>query len=264
MTDFGTPGVTQTMSASPRIQRVRLKRFKRFDDASIVIPDHVVFAGPNNSGKTTVLQAIAAWDFALRAWLEQRHDFNSRKGGYPFAQLERLAFAPVALPSFELLWRGRDTREVLEIEAHVDGHAIPMEFHWNSPGQVNVRPAKTATREDIERVRMRTTFIPAMTGLLREERRLADREAIDDLLAQGRPGEVLRNLLVLANRDDFAWKELTTTIRRLFGVRLESPVSAALIKAEYTDEGNGSSIAAAQSILPPPAVGFCRSFCCSP
>lgn len=225
---------------TPRIQRVILKRFKRFEDVAIAIPDHVVFAGPNNAGKTTVLQAIAAWDFAFRAWL-LRNDFNVRNG-YVWAQLERLAFAPIALSSFDLLWRGRDTRAILEIEAHVDGRAIPMEFQWDSAGQMNVRPATRAQRADLEAVRLRTTFIPAMTGLLREERRLADREAIDDLLAQGRPGEVLRNLLVLANGDDFAWRELTETVYRLFRVRLTSPVSGATIKAEYTEDGARSSI----------------------
>jgi hypothetical protein len=47
------------------IHRVRLRRFKRFGDVEFVLPGHVVLAGPNNTGKTTVLQAIAAWSLAL-------------------------------------------------------------------------------------------------------------------------------------------------------------------------------------------------------
>ena len=48
-----------------RIHRVRLRRFKRFGDVEFVLPGHVVLAGPNNTGKTTVLQAIAAWSLGL-------------------------------------------------------------------------------------------------------------------------------------------------------------------------------------------------------
>jgi predicted ATP-dependent endonuclease of OLD family len=43
------------------IRRVVLKGFKRFGEAEFNVPGHVVLAGLNNTGKTTLLQAIAAW-----------------------------------------------------------------------------------------------------------------------------------------------------------------------------------------------------------
>ena len=42
------------------IRVVRIRGFKRFDDVEFRLPGHVVLAGPNNTGKTTVLQAIAS------------------------------------------------------------------------------------------------------------------------------------------------------------------------------------------------------------
>ena len=48
------------------ITRVVIRRFKRFDEVAFDIPGHIVLAGPNNTGKTTLLQAIAAWDLAFR------------------------------------------------------------------------------------------------------------------------------------------------------------------------------------------------------
>ena len=47
------------------IRRVQIRRFKRFEDETFVFPGHMVLAGPNTSGRTTVLQAIAAWRLAL-------------------------------------------------------------------------------------------------------------------------------------------------------------------------------------------------------
>ena len=40
------------------LTRLRIKNFKRFDDVDIELAKSVVFIGPNNSGKTTALQAL--------------------------------------------------------------------------------------------------------------------------------------------------------------------------------------------------------------
>ena len=61
------------------IHTVRIRGFKRFDEVEFRLPGHVVLAGPNNTGKTTVLQAIASWSLALRRWREL-NDFNPRQG----------------------------------------------------------------------------------------------------------------------------------------------------------------------------------------
>jgi predicted ATP-dependent endonuclease of OLD family len=54
------------------LTKLRLHNFKRFDDAEIELGDAVVFIGPNNSGKTTALQALTLWDIGLHRWLSKR------------------------------------------------------------------------------------------------------------------------------------------------------------------------------------------------
>ena len=56
------------------------KARKRFGEEAFTIPGHVVLAGPNNTGKTTLLQAVAAWELGLRKWTELGN-FNSRRHG---------------------------------------------------------------------------------------------------------------------------------------------------------------------------------------
>ena len=51
---------------------LQVKDFKRLDDVEIELGKTVVFIGPNNSGKTTALQALALWEIGLRKWLEKR------------------------------------------------------------------------------------------------------------------------------------------------------------------------------------------------
>jgi hypothetical protein len=217
------------------IRRVLLKGFKRFAEEAFSLPGHVVLAGPNNTGKTTLLQAIAAWELGFRKWRELAN-FNPRRNGYSWQELERLAFSPVAVRSFELLWNNCKRSEPLEIGIQVDGlPLVTLEFRYHSAGSMEVRPKSDVSSDTLRdpRLAFHTTFIPAMSGLARSETRLAEHAAIDSALAQGRPGEVLRNLLFIAHQDDEGWRKLNATIGRLFSCQLEPPRSGAELVCEY-------------------------------
>jgi len=217
------------------IRLVKLNGFKRFDEVEFRIPGHLVLAGPNNTGKTTLLQAVAAWELGFRKWREL-NNFNPRRNGYSWQELERLNFSAVAVRSFELLWKNRLRTQSFEIGVQVDGLPIvTLEFRYHSAGSMEVRPKSDVAGEVLRdpRLHFQTTFIPAMSGLARTEQRLADHEAIDSALAQGRPGEVLRNLLFIAHKDEAGWRKLNSTIERLFSCRLEAPRSGAELVCEY-------------------------------
>jgi predicted ATP-dependent endonuclease of OLD family len=48
------------------LTRLRVRNFKRFTEADIELGQAVVLIGPNNSGKTTALQALALWEIGVR------------------------------------------------------------------------------------------------------------------------------------------------------------------------------------------------------
>ncbi|MCL6450344.1 MAG: ATP-binding protein [Acetobacteraceae bacterium] len=48
------------------LTRLRIRNFKRFSEADIELGKSVVLIGPNNCGKTTVLQALTLWDVGLK------------------------------------------------------------------------------------------------------------------------------------------------------------------------------------------------------
>jgi len=225
----------------PMIRKVTLKNFKRFDDVTFVLPGHLVLAGPNNTGKTTLLQAVAAWSLALLEWrkLARPRRVNAR-AGYAWADMERLAFTPAALRSFDLLWRDRATRAPLEIGLQFDGQPdlVTLEFSFHAAGLVKVRPKAEVDPDRLAVVSAPdTVFIPAIGGLVREESMLADQVAIEARLAQARAGEVLRNLVVLVFARQPEWAALNATLARLFGLELTAPSRGAEIICEYRRVG---------------------------
>ena len=54
------------------LTKITVRNFKRFGEAEIELGNPVVFIGPNNSGKTSALQALALWDVGLKRWNERR------------------------------------------------------------------------------------------------------------------------------------------------------------------------------------------------
>ena len=215
------------------IRTVRIRGFKRFGEVEFRLPGHVVLAGPNNTGKTTALQVIVSWSLALRRWREL-NNFRLRRG-YERAPVARQAFSAVPLRSFDLLWMDRRYRGRIEIELRHDaGWSVAMEFIADSTEQIHVRPTREAPSETLRTLDLNTVFVPPMTGLGIEEP-LFQPPKIEQLLGLGRPGEVMRNLLVEANRDERAWGALKASISKLFGYELLPPdASGAHILAEYT------------------------------
>lgn len=216
------------------IETVRIRGFKRFGDMEFRFPGPVVLAGPNDSGKTTALQAIAAWAFALREW-RYLDDFRLRpRRGFVKTPIVRPDFTPVPLWSFHQLWTDGKYRGKIEIEiGHRDGWTVAMEFHSDTTQQVFVRPRRDADGELLRHLDFPVVFIPAMTGVEMNERYLLP-TAVEQILSTGNPGQVLRNLLVATQLDESAWSSLQEVIGRLFGYRLRPLiVGGPFLHAEY-------------------------------
>ncbi len=233
------------------IRSVLIRRFKRFRELRFELNGrHVVLAGPNNMGKTTILQAIAAWSLAFARW-RGLNDFQRRGGYYTKAPIARQAFSAVPLRRFDLMWAERDYRGNLEIEiASTEGWSVNMELIADSTEQIFVRPSRNTDPGMLRDVGLESVFVPAMSGLSKEEPLYARPETVADLLGQAKPGDVLRNLLYQTHLSQTAWESLTEAIQRLFGYGLLPPdASGAYIIAEYQagKEGTRFDISSAGS-----------------
>ena len=222
------------------IEKLIIRRFKRFEEESFDFQGrNVVLAGPNNAGKTTVLQAIAAWSLAFEHW-NRLNDFQRHGGYYTKAPITRQTFSAVPLRRFDLLWHGRRYQGNMEIELHPRGRLpITMEFLADSTEQVFVRPKPNAEPTTVQMTTLTSVFIPPMTGLSTDEP-VYQLPKVNQLIGQCRPGEVIRNLLVQAHEGGTSWEALTTSLRELFGYELLPPDAAGPhIIAEYRERPGG-------------------------
>jgi ABC-type hemin transport system ATPase subunit len=231
------------------LTRIRIKNFKRFDDVDIDLGKTVVLIGPNNSGKTTALQALALWDIGLRRWNEKRQGKSSPEER-PGVTINRRDMTAIPVPDANLLWRDlhvRDVRRVdgknqtqnVRIDITVDGitngksWSCGLEFDYANEESFYCRPLRLnddkppkRLQPPLEAAGVKVAFLPPMSGL-------ADREFIKQpgeigvLIGQGQTAQVLRNLCYQVYVDeskDAKWRELTNHTKRLFGVDLMPPV----------------------------------------
>lgn len=90
---------------------LRVKNFKRLDDVEVELGQTVVLIGPNNSGKTTALQALALWEIGLRKWIEKRSTKGSPEKR-PGVTINRRDLIAVPVPDANLLWNDLRVRAV--------------------------------------------------------------------------------------------------------------------------------------------------------
>ena len=77
------------------LTKLQIVNFKRFTKTEIELGNPVVFIGPNNSGKTTALQALALWNIGLQRWMEKRG--STAPGKRPGVTINRWP-APITAP----------------------------------------------------------------------------------------------------------------------------------------------------------------------
>ena len=229
------------------LTKLTLRNFKRFQQVEIELGNPVVFFGPNESGKTTALQALAFWDLGVKRWVEKRGE--TMPGKRPGVTINRRDLIAVPVPDANLLWRDLHVREVTKVggkpqteniraDIIVEGVAgnkpwgCGLEFDYANPESFYCRPLRKSAGARPERMAvppeasgLRMAFLQPMSGLAANEYRL-DPGAIHVYLGQGRTAEVLRNLchqIVTREGGASQWERVVSKIGELFGVTLDEP-----------------------------------------
>ncbi|MDA8002181.1 MAG: AAA family ATPase [Alphaproteobacteria bacterium] len=255
------------------LTKITIRNFKLFKEVEIPLGNGFVLIGPNNSGKTSALQALTLWHAGLQKLVER----HSAKGLQDMLQrpgitVNRLDLIPLPVVEVDSIWFKRKVRkgrnENTQIELIVEGITqgkswkCGLEFEYASAETLYCRPLRTNTpsvryehvngkkkkvkipRMEVPEASMevRVAFLPPMSGLASEEA-LVQKGQINVLTGQGQTAAVLRNLCyrVYTNENDVNqknWQSLVCHIKELFGVVINAPKllsTRGTVTMDYTD-----------------------------
>ena len=198
------------------LTKLGVRNFKRFSEITVDLDSPVAFVGPNNSGKTSALQALALWDAGLKRWNEKRGDQKAPERR-PGVTIGRRDLVSIPVTDAKALWRNlhiRDSRIVdgrqdtsnVRIDVIVDGEdngnpwSCGLEFDYANPESFYCRPLRLDNNLPVKRMPVpeqaastNVALLPPMSGLAETEDMLQP-GAIDVRIGPGRTAEVLRNL----------------------------------------------------------------------
>lgn len=244
------------------LTKLIIRNFKRFENVEIELGNPVVFIGPNNSGKTTALQALALWEIGLKKWNEKRKGKTAPEKR-PGVTINRRDLITTPVPNANLLWRDLHVRDIhrtngrpetknvrveLIIEGVTDSKSwqCGLEFDYANEESIYCRPLRLIDEKDSQRMsipdeaaKVRIAFLPPMSGLASNEIQLVP-GTINVRIGEGRTAEVLRNLcyqIIGKDKKDVEkdnkdkeddgkqkWLKIHNQIYELFKVKLDEPV----------------------------------------
>jgi predicted ATPase len=212
------------------IKKITIKHLKKFEDASYEVnPAASLLVGPNNGGKTTGLQAIALWASLILEWNEKKGKASKstakKRSG---AQVTRNAIYAVPVQEMRFLWFNTLTQTAEQqpikiqiiaegVDKNGEGWEYGMELNYGGQEVLYCKPMDL--KKDIPEDVYKVFHLPPLSGVQTQERKV-ELGAQRHIIGEGRPGEILRNLL-LQVQEKGKWDDLCVQIKNMFNVQLE-------------------------------------------
>jgi len=225
-----------------RIRKLILRNFKRFEKLELPLGPFNLLVGPNNSGKSTLLQACALFDYCYRTCLEKKN--GQRQFVNKTVGVEEYGIIPTAHPLD--LWTNRIARkgskELVPIHLECefsDGIHLAFEikiiYNRFTIQSVSENPDPSTLKP------FRIALIPGFTGLWpREEKRTPVVQK--DMVAQGQHGGIIRNILLNLKDDPLKWQKLVELMGKIFKeIHINEPAFDEevdkYVRVQYWEEG---------------------------
>ncbi len=239
---------------------IEIENFKTFGNKQRIELDHpAVIIGPNNCGKTSVIQAIALWSQAVKTWHSARASSVAReRAGTP---LNRLNILNVPVQRTRFFWHetkvrtgNNDVPLVITVGVSFGGRVEPISMRFRNQGEDLVYCSVDESIRDRNDLlahvaKINVELLYPMSGLEIEEPVLQPGR-IGVLLGQGQTAQVLRNLCSMVYKTSTTdWDKIAKLMKRLFQLDLGVPIenSRGAIDLAYTQSGVKEPLALSSS-----------------
>jgi AAA15 family ATPase/GTPase len=245
------------------ITKIRIKNFRQIKDQTIDLGQSVVIIGPNNGGKSTLLQAMSLFAIAIRAWGAERVNKKSKAQKRTGVAINLEELLNISVTDFKELWtdlivregvtneEGKPTAKNVRIEIIAEGYTnnekwqTGFEFDYGRDSLIYARLTQDLNGESFDfpdiLLNERIGFLPSVAGLKPTEDKL-EIGSILRYIGSGNTSDVLRNVCyLLYNKDDkTSWNKFVQEIENLFRVNLNPPKyipATGLLKMSYNEGG---------------------------
>lgn len=227
------------------ITTLTLRNFKSIEEQTYKFAQFDLLVGRNNSGKSTILQALAIWQFCIDEFRRVKRRGNTGK------QVVLPNFTALPVPEFNLLWRektdrrypiknGSKKQEFILVEIDVTWItetpepkrcSFGVKLRYSSPQTIYAIPSEgwehfrhlEGEPNQLDSLLPIIAYVPPFSGLEPNEE-WRDDGPLKRQVGKAQPGSVLRNLLLRVwedNRED--WFEIKRVIAHWFSVDLKDP-----------------------------------------
>ena len=227
------------------ITTLTLRNFKSIENQTYEFAQFDLLVGRNNSGKSTILQALAIWQFCVDEFRRVKRRGSTGK------QVVLPNFSALPVPEFNLLWREKTDRRYPKINGSKKQEFILVEIdvtwitdtsepkkcsfgvklRYSSPQTIYAIPSEGWEHfRELEGESNQSNsllpviaYVPPFSGLEPNEE-WRDDGPLRKQIGKAQPGSVLRNLLLRVweeNRED--WAEIEKFIQQWFSVDLRKP-----------------------------------------
>lgn len=242
------------------ITRVLINNFKKLENVEFPLSQSLVIIGPNNSGKSTIFQALCLWEIGVTNYIiaHKKNDLDRR--GFVVINRKDLLNSPISDARF--LWKNKKVTEHLDkktqhIKLEIELQGENDGAKWNCKVEFTFTNAESFTCRIVSGLKEVTGlyenekgihfgFLQPMSGISSVEDKLPQ-GAIDRRLGEGKTAEVLRNICYEVlypeiNKLDSEgnWKKLCSAIKTMFGAELQRPEFIKVngtIQLEYIENG---------------------------
>lgn len=218
------------------IRKLVIEHFRKFSKIECDLQNFSLIVGPNNSGKSTLLQALLTFAEFGEIWLASNPRILSQGhlDTHPI-ELDVAVFRSVALYNFDELWNNQDTKKQITLRAVSEDWDIGFYLQYENNFSATLGLMDEVTEDSLNNFAknpLKALYVPSLSGLDTQEPKYGE-YVVDKRLAHGKGGSVLRNMVQTVSNDESKWQVLQNTIKTLFGYELSVPSGADPIFARY-------------------------------
>ncbi len=247
------------------LTNIKIENFKKLESVSFPLSSSVVIIGPNNSGKSTIFQALCLWEIGAKSFISafQKNDLNRQDA----VTINRRDLLNSPISDARFLWKNKKVTKRNEKKKYGQTH-IPLTIElqgdtngkkWICKAEFTFSNAESFSCKLVSGVQdlidlyendngIHFGFLQPMSGISTSEDKLTQ-GSIDRKLGEGKTAEVLRNICYeilypeIKSKEvidtEKNWEKLCDVVKLMFGAKLKKPEfikSTGLISLEYVED----------------------------